>query len=62
LAALRAAGERRLTRTEIREHFGRHKPADEINRALGVLIEYGSVRPAKEESGGRPTERFFALS
>jgi hypothetical protein len=33
-----------VTRTDIREHFRRHKTADEIDRALGVLESLGRAR------------------
>jgi hypothetical protein len=61
LRALRAAGPEGLTRWDITNHFGRNKPAAELNRAIGVLVERGLVRFAKEDSGGRPTVRYWAL-
>ena len=46
-----------LTRTELRDHFGRNKSAAEIGRALAVLAEYGLAVPERRESGrGRPVE------
>ncbi len=49
-----------LTRTDIsRTVFQRHKSTGEINRALRVLIEGGLVHSEKEETGGRPSERFL---
>ncbi len=50
-----------MTRTEIREHFGRHKSSPEIARALSVLAEYGRASMVQEDTGGRPTERWRAL-
>jgi hypothetical protein len=50
-----------MTRTDIRDHFGRNKSAREIARALDVLTEYGLARCTTEESGGRPAERWFAV-
>jgi hypothetical protein len=58
---LRAAGEQGRTRDEIREHFSRHKRADEISRALAVLAEEGRARRTeKPDTGGRPAEVWIA--
>ncbi|MBI2842380.1 MAG: DUF3987 domain-containing protein [Armatimonadetes bacterium] len=60
LKALRSANEG-MTRTEISKHFGRHKSAQEIGRALVTLHERGLVRREREEPAeGRPTERWHA--
>ena len=51
-----------LTRTDIRDHFGRNRSAQGIDRALSVLLECGLVRHGRDESEkGRPSERWFAL-
>jgi hypothetical protein len=60
MEALRAAGSDGLTRTEIRDHFGRHKSAERINQALGELLRLGRVRKTSEQTGGRSTQRWFA--
>lgn len=60
LDALRAAGKDGLTRTEIRNLFGRHKSRDEINRALALLSSMGRIRREYAPTGGRPTERWFS--
>jgi hypothetical protein len=60
LEALRAAAVGGLTRTEIRDLFGRHQSAERINQALGELLTLGRVRKVREQTGGRPTERWFA--
>ena len=60
LSALRGRPEG-LTRLEIRDLFSRHKSSAEISRALTFLAEHGVAKFAREESGGRPTERWFAL-
>jgi hypothetical protein len=60
LDALRAAGKDGLTRTEIRNLFGRHKSRDEIDRALALLSSMGRIRREYEPTGGRPTERWFS--
>jgi hypothetical protein len=50
-----------MTRTEIRDLFGRHKGAEEIGRALSVLLERGLVNRVEEKTEGRSAERWFAL-
>jgi hypothetical protein len=49
-----------LTRTEIRDLFGGNRPANEIGRALGLLVEYRLARQERRDTGGRPSERWFA--
>jgi hypothetical protein len=51
-----------LTRTEIRDLFGRNRRADEIERALAVLLENGLIQRQVEETSvrGRPSERWIA--
>lgn len=51
-----------MTRTEIRDLFGRHRNAREISRALTTLSEQGLVSSIQEETEGRPAERWFAAS
>jgi hypothetical protein len=52
-----------MTRTDIREHFGKNKRSAEIERALSVLQEYGRARMVREQAEqGRPAERWFAIS
>ncbi len=60
IEALRAAGADGLTRTEIRDLFGRHKGTERINQALGELMKLGRVGKSSEHTGGRPSERWFA--
>jgi hypothetical protein len=63
LDAIRAAGAAGLTRTEISQLFDRHKSADEIVRALGVLADAGHVTVTRKmDTGGRPEERWIALA
>jgi hypothetical protein len=45
-----------LTRTEIMDLFKRHKPAAEIERALGYLQAAGRANVKQVQSSGRPTE------
>jgi hypothetical protein len=61
LRVLRAAGAPGLTRLDIQNHFGRHKPATELDRAIGKLAESGLIKFRTEETGGRPVTRYWAL-
>jgi hypothetical protein len=49
-----------LTRTEIRDYFQRHASADRIGRALGLLLQLRLARCDRQETGGRPSERWYA--
>jgi hypothetical protein len=54
-AALRQAGDTGMTRTEIRDLFGRHRKGHEIEAALAALAEAGKAkRSVGAISGGRP--------
>ncbi len=62
LSALRSnsAG---MTRTEIRDFFGRNRRVDEITRALTLLAEHGMASFQKEsDTGGRSAERWIATA
>jgi hypothetical protein len=59
LSALRNAPDG-CTRTQLRDLFGRNRSGEEIGRALAVLLEAGLVRLVRDETGGRPAERWFA--
>jgi hypothetical protein len=61
LRALRTAGAAGMSRTAIRDLFGRHRSADQIGRALAVLAAAGKARlEMRYETGGRPVELWFA--
>jgi hypothetical protein len=49
-----------LTRTAIRDLFGRNQASDRIGRALGLLLKHRLVRRIEEGEGVRRTERWFA--
>lgn len=49
-----------LTRTELRDLFGRHKNRSRIDNALSELERLGKARRVKQETGGRPVERWFS--
>jgi hypothetical protein len=60
LKALQEAPEG-LTRTQISNLLGRNQSASRIAQALASLEGLGKVRRLKEESGGRPAERWAAV-
>jgi hypothetical protein len=49
-----------LTRTEIRDFFGRNQSAERIARALGLLLKHKLAWREQEKTNGRPTERWRA--
>jgi hypothetical protein len=49
-----------LTRTEIRDYFQRNASAERIGRALGLLLQLRLARREQQDTGGRPSERWFA--
>lgn len=49
-----------LTRTEISEHFKRHRKASEIDDALRLLAEQGLVSQVMEPTAGRSREVWYA--
>src|SRR5262249_54043770 len=50
-----------LTRTAIRDLFGRNRNADQIGRALALLLQNGLARVVSEQRDGGPAERWFAV-
>jgi hypothetical protein len=61
LAALRGSPEG-LTRTELRDLFGRHKSGERITTALTMLQERGLIATRKERTEGRSVEVWFATT
>jgi hypothetical protein len=61
LAALRCRPDG-MTRTEVRDLFARNRPAEEVDRSLALLLRYGLARSASESTGGRPSERWYAVA
>lgn len=45
-----------LTRTDLRDLFGRNLPAGRLDAALGVLLREGRATAERVASGGRPSE------
>lgn len=49
-----------MTRTEMMDYFGRHIPSNRLGHALGSLLQSGLVKRQRQETSGRPAERWFA--
>jgi Protein of unknown function (DUF3987) len=60
LHALKKADKDGMTRTNIRDFFGRNQSASRIEAALAHLLDRGMVRIEGKVSGGRPTEIWYA--
>jgi hypothetical protein len=60
LRALQHAGREGMTRTAIRDLFGRHQSGDRVGAALSLLMSRGNAKSGVRQSGGRPTEIWFA--
>jgi hypothetical protein len=50
-----------LSRTQIRDHFGKHRDGARIAQALALLAEHHLARVESCETGGRPEERWHAF-
>jgi len=61
MRALRTAGSTGMTRTVIRDLFGRHRSGDRIGAALALLTTKGLARMESGITGGRPAETWFAI-
>jgi hypothetical protein len=59
LIALKNAGARGMSRTAIRDLFGRNKSGDRIGAALKLLVTRGRARFESRSTGGRPMEVWF---
>ena len=55
-AAHKQAGEAGMSRTDLRDLFGRNLPARRIQRALAGLLEAGRIVVERQETDGRPRE------
>jgi hypothetical protein len=62
LNALREAGEDGLTRTQLRDLFGRHKDSTRIEAALNLLREHGKADHRTQPTDGRAAEVWLAAS
>jgi hypothetical protein len=50
-----------LTRNEIRDYFDRNVRSEDMEQVLGLLARSGRAEVQREQTGGRPAERWFAL-
>jgi hypothetical protein len=51
-----------LTRNELMDYFRRNQSSDRIGRALALLLEHRLVRREQQTTGGRPAERWLAVT
>jgi uncharacterized protein DUF3987 len=58
--ALQHAGSKGMSRTAIRDLFGRNQPSERIGGAVQLLAAKGRAYSITTETGGRPTETWFA--
>jgi hypothetical protein len=49
-----------LTRNDLMNYLGRHQSSERIGRALALLLQHKLVRCERQETRGRPAERWFA--
>jgi hypothetical protein len=59
--ALRQVGTVGMTRTAIRDLFGRNRSGDRIGAALQLLLTKGRARFETSRTSGRPVETWFAI-
>lgn len=60
LRALQHVGREGMTRTAIRDLFGRHQSGDRVGAALALLMSRSRAQAEIRQTGGRPTEVWFA--
>jgi hypothetical protein len=60
LRALRANHLDGMTRTQIRDLFGRNRTAERIGVALSTLERQGKAKRVEQDTGGRPAETWTA--
>lgn len=60
LAALRGAGGAGMSRTELRDRFGRNRAAAQMERALELLEGARLARRERQATGGAPREQWYA--
>lgn len=62
LAAIRRSGDVGMTRTAIRDHFGRNQRAERLNAALDLLVTRGLIGKTAVPTEGRPSEVWRATT
>jgi hypothetical protein len=61
MRALQQAGDEGMSRTAIRDLFGRNRSGDRIGAALALLTTSRRARMEMRETGGRSAEFWFAV-
>src|SRR5262249_54161317 len=61
LRALQNTGREGMSRTAIRDLFGRHQSADRVGAALALLASRSRAKMETRQSAGRPTEIWIAM-
>ena len=59
--SLKQAGDNGMSRTAIRDLFGRHQSAGRISVALALLVKNGRAKCRTTATNGRPVETWFAV-
>jgi hypothetical protein len=49
-----------MTRTQIRDLFGRNRTPERIGVALSTLERHGKAKRVEQDTGGRPAEAWIA--
>lgn len=62
LRLLRGAKNQGLSRTELRDAFGRNQSGERLGQALGLLLESKLARFERVPTDGRPAERWYSAS
>ena len=50
-----------ITRSDLRDMFGRNQTSNRIGQALALLVRHNRVKMEREETEGRPVERWSAV-
>jgi hypothetical protein len=59
--ALKHVGDIGMSRTSIRDLFGRHQSTGRIAAALALLATHGRAKVERKDTGGRPCETWYAV-
>ncbi len=60
LDALRGAGASGLSMTELHAHFRNNRNANDLRRALGMLLDHDLAHVRTDRTAGRPAERWYS--
>jgi DNA-binding transcriptional ArsR family regulator len=62
LRALRQTGDAGMTRTQIRDLFGRNRSSERTELALSTLVRHSKAQMVSRDTGGRPAEVWISTS